>query len=47
MIVIGAPVERGKKEQLKRVPMRKLVASVKKDIRQLVKKADQRKPKRK
>ena len=30
-------MEKGKKELLKRVPMRKLVASVKKDIRQIVK----------
>ena len=30
-------MEKGKKELLKRVPMRKLMASVKKDIRQIVK----------
>jgi hypothetical protein len=30
-------MEKGKKELLKRVPMRKLLASVKKDIRQIVK----------
>src|SRR5207245_1877026 len=37
-IVIGEPqgMEKGKREQLKRVPMRKLVASVKKDIRRIV-----------
>jgi hypothetical protein len=40
-------MERGKKETLKRVPMRSLVASVKKDIQKIVRESNQRKPKRK
>ena len=36
-------MEKGKKELLKRVPMRKLMASVKKDIRQIVKAGNQKK----
>jgi hypothetical protein len=40
-------VERGKKETLKRVPMRSLVASVRKDIQRIVKNSETRKPKRK
>ena len=40
-------MERGKKETLKRVPMRRLVASVRKDIQRIVKNADSGKPKRK
>ncbi len=37
-------MEKGKREQLKRVPMRKLVASVKKDIQRIVRAAQ--KPKK-
>jgi hypothetical protein len=40
-------MERGKKEQLKRVPMRTLVASVKQDIQKIVRNSAPRKPKRK
>ena len=37
-------MEKGKRQQLKRVPMRKLVASVKKDIQRIVRAAQ--KPKK-
>jgi len=46
MIVIGVPVERGKKETLRRVPMRQLVSSVKKDIQRIVKNAAPKKSKK-
>jgi hypothetical protein len=36
-------MEKGKREQLKRVPTRKLLASVKKDIRAIVRDAQKRK----
>ena len=39
-------MERGKKQQLRRVPLRKLVASVRKDVQRFVREAKKRKPKR-
>ncbi len=40
-------MEKGRKELLKRVPTRKLLASVKKDLRQVIRASAASKPKRK
>jgi len=42
----NTPDDKGKKEQLKRVPTRKLLASIKQDIRRTLKASAASKPKR-